>query len=317
MTREKIDILVHIPLEVEYMEFRELFAIKEEIQDDLNVIAWVNAPSHFKVAVIVQEKMGRSSAAHACQKALQRFEPKLYVCLGIAGGLSKDLKLGDVCYTGSLIDVYDNSKVTDVAGGGVDIALSPEFYASDRRITAAVGFARTLQSLSDLHNFWKEDQQQFAEVTMPDEVIGREDKLEHIGAPKCLNGDIVCGAVSESDKYRERLRGVTRNILAIETESGPVFQMCAEAGIQAITIRGISDYANASKGKLEGDTKESVRRVAARNAVSFFHMQLQSDVFIEAFRKVCGAEQAEPQLELPSQKKSRHSGMAGKRWRRS
>ena len=298
MSKEKVDIIVHVPLEAEYLEFREVFPVREEMHSELNLIAKVVGPSDYSIVVVVQEKMGRKSAMAACHAVLSLFEPKLYVCLGIAGGLSKDLKLGDVCYTGSLIDVCDNSKVTDVEGGGVDIAFTPEFYATDRRLTAAFNFVRTLKSLTDLHNFWQEDQALFAGAILPFDVIGRDDIKERIGAPKCLNGDIVCGAVSESDTYRDRCKGVTRNILAVETESGPVFDVCCGLGVPVITIRGISDYANASKGKLEGETKELVRKIAARNAAAFLHMQLQSPVFIEAFNSVCCSEAAEPQLEL-------------------
>lgn len=295
---EPVDFLIHIPLEAEYLEFKEVFPIDTEVIDDLNVIAHVKAPGGLRVVVIVQDKMGRSAALQACQKALSLFLPKAYVCIGIAGGLSKDLRLGDVCYTGGMVDVYDNAKVSDAKSGGINIALAPEFYSTDRKITSAIGFVRTLSSLSALHEFWKEDQNCFVESLQTEPVAGRDGKPEALGAPKCLNGDIVCGQVSESDIYRERLQGITRNILAIETESGPIFDLCQEKGIPALTIRGISDYANASKGKLEGSTKEAIRRIAARNAASFFHMQLQNDLFIQSIMRLTNDETAEPELAI-------------------
>ena len=85
-----------------------------------------------------------------------------------------------------------------------------------------------------------------------------------VGSPKSLNGFIVCGAVTESDNYREKLRGITRSVLAVETESGVVFELCAQRGIEVVTIRGISDYANRRKGELEGVSKELIRKIAAR-----------------------------------------------------
>lgn len=298
LEREPVDIIVHIPLEAEYLEFREVFEIREEFQHDYNVIVRVKAPSGLSIVAIVQEKMGRTSAATACNTALRLFNPRLYVCLGIAGGLSKDLSLGDVCYTGTLFDVYDNSKITDAEGGGMQLALAPEPFATDRRLTAALGFVRTLMSLSDLHQFWKEDQERFARQQAPEPIEGRPGVFEQLGAPSCKNGDIVCGAVSASEAYRDLLKGITRNILAIETESGPIFDACREHGLHAITIRGISDYANASKGALEGATKDAVRRVAARNAASFLHMQLQSPVFLQAIHSVTGAGHAQQTLDL-------------------
>lgn len=295
---EAVDFVVHIPLEAEYAEFRAVFPVIEEIIDDVNVIAYVKAPNNFKVAVIVQETMGRSSALAACTKAMTLFKPRVYICLGIAGALSKDLNLGDVCYTGGLVDVYDNTKVTDVKGGGVDIALAPSFYSTERKITAALGFVRTLTSLGDLYEYWQEDQAEFTRLTITGQVPGRDGTPEDIKTPKCMNGDIVCGAVSESDAYRERLRGITRNILAIETESGPIFETCRDLDIRVLTIRGISDYANASKGKLEGSTKEGVRRIAARNASAFLHMQMQNELFLNSTVRVVDGNAAQPQLDL-------------------
>jgi len=305
MLREKVDIIVHIPLEAEYLQFREIFPVIEEFPDALNLMARVKAPSGLRVVVIVQEAMGRTAASNACHKVLSRFEPKIYVCLGIAGGLSKDLSLGDVCYSGTLIDVSDNSKVTDSKdGGGLALSLSPQFHQTDRRLTAAVGFVRTLTSLIPLRGYWEEKQTAYAQSEVPEPVVGRGEQREVVSKPKSLNGEIVCGLVSESDTYRDLLKGVTRNILAVETESGPVFEVCSGKGIEAITIRGISDYANAGKGKLEGDTKDAVRRVAARNAAAFLHMQMQSEVFLDAIRLVSGTPAREPELALGNAAKS-------------
>lgn len=150
--------------------------------------------------------------------------------------------------------------------------------------------------LKDLREFWEEDQRQFAQQVVPHAVPGRGEERESLGAPKCLNGDIVCGAVAESDHYRNRIKGITRKILAVETESGPIFDICRERGILALTIRGISDYANASKGKLEGETQSGVRTVAARNAAAFLHMQLQSPLFAKALK---GDMAVEASAELP------------------
>ena len=58
--------------------------------------------------LIQSEGMGRSHAANAVSAAFEEFDAGLVVCIGIAGALSKDLKLGDVCYTGTVIDVMNN-----------------------------------------------------------------------------------------------------------------------------------------------------------------------------------------------------------------
>jgi len=298
MIKQYIDVIVHIPLEEEYREFIELFPTRENISTETHLAYIVDAPSQLRVAVVLQNGMGRSAAMAACASMLEHYTCKLYVCLGIAGGLSKDLSLGDVCYTGNLIDVYDNSKVTDAGEGGINIAFNPEHYRTLDRLSVALGFVRTMTELKPLLEFWTEDQANFAQRLLNAPVAGRDGEDETIGAPKCLNGFIVCGAVSESDNYRERLKGITRSILAVETESGAVFDLCGRRGIEALTIRGISDYANRSKCELEGATKNQVRKIAAHNAASFLHMQLQNSVFLAALGRLAANENTSPLLSL-------------------
>ena len=150
MSKQHVDLIVHIPLESEYLEFVEVFPTRENISTDTNLAYIVEAPSQLRVAVIMQQKMGRSAAMTACASMLERFTCTLYVCLGIAGGLTKDLNLGDVCYTGNLVDVYDNSKVTDADGSGIEISFNPETYKTSDKLTAALGFVRTMTELKPL-----------------------------------------------------------------------------------------------------------------------------------------------------------------------
>lgn len=292
MSRERVDVVVHIPLEVEYREFVQIFPTIANLREGVHVTYRVQAPSGLNVVVLLQEKMGRSAAHAACAHALERFEPKLYVCLGIAGGLSGDMRLGDVCYTGNLTDIYDNSKITDAEGGGVDIGFDPTHFETDRAITSALGYVRTMTELRHLDEFWSESQAEFVASMGLGPVIGRKGAEETIGGPKSLNGHIVCGAVAASNRYRERLSGISRNFLAIETESGTVFDLCKRKGVPALTIRGISDYADDNKKRLEGATKDLVRKIAARNAATFLHMQLQNPTLLDELTRIATTGQA-------------------------
>ena len=72
--------------------------------------------------------MGKAAATSAIVEAHTRFNFGLVVCVGIAGAISKDLSLCDICYSGNVLDVYDNSKVSDIERGGFNLALSPTQY---------------------------------------------------------------------------------------------------------------------------------------------------------------------------------------------
>ena len=276
---ELIDMIVHIPLDEEWNVFTQVFKPTQNVTQGVHLAYFVEA-GPLRVVAVKQERMGRSAAATACRHILDRFQPKIYVTLGIAGGLSSDLALGDVAYSGTVIDVYDNSKVTDAKDGdGVNIDFEPEFYYGDRQITSAIGFIRTMPELRNLKEFWEEEQTLFATALLPEGVRDTEGNVEVIGTPKSQPGFIFCGAVSQSDNYKTRLKGVTRSPLAIETESGPVFEQCRDQGIKVMTVRGISDYADPNKKKLESSSKDAVRKIAANNAASFLLAQTQNEVF--------------------------------------
>ena len=116
MTKEYIDLLVIIPLEEELHEFTEVFSHKTDVSTDTQ-FRWMfeSGVEDISMLVVQQEEMGRSSAAKATYSLLELYDVGLVVCLGIAGSLDKDAKLGFVCYTGHVIDVYDNAKASDVA----------------------------------------------------------------------------------------------------------------------------------------------------------------------------------------------------------
>jgi len=69
--------------------------------------------------------------------------------------------------------------------------------------------------------------------------------------------------------------------LAIETESGGIFEESTVRRLPAITIRGISDYADLHKNALENSSRGLVRHIAAANAASFLKLQLANRRFAD------------------------------------
>jgi hypothetical protein len=95
------------------------------------------------------------------------------------------------------------------------------------------------------------------------------------------SGTIVCGAVSKSAAYKDRLQKLDRKILAIDTESGGIFEEASANRLPAGTIRGISDYADNRKTDLEDTTGGIIRQIAASNAASFLKLQIANPRFVQ------------------------------------
>jgi len=230
----------------------------------------------FRALIVQQEGMGRTHAGRAVSETLSEFDVGLIVCLGIAGSLTSDLRLGDVCYSNNIADVLDNARAVDNSAGQLDIALSLTYFSTPREVIAAFNFCRVLPDLQPGYKKWQDDQKKFAdEIGILSAIPGN-----HNNYPSSVDGLIVCAAVSKSEVYNQKLRAIDRKVLAVETESGGIFEEAARRSVPAVTIRGISDLANADKSRLEKSTGGSVRKLAAVNCATFLKLQLSNPYFL-------------------------------------
>lgn len=285
VNKEYFDLVVIIPLEQELYEFFKIFPSIDNRSTSTELLHVVDSGNpDLRMLVVQQQEMGRSSAANAVAGLIVKFDIGAVACIGIAGSLSKDMRLCDVCYSGRIIDVYDNTKVSDTDDGEVETELSPSQFHTPIEITSAFNYVRTQPHLKDLYAAWQLERGIVAESLFPLPVVGRESVEEKIGIPETLNGAIACGAVTKSESYNKRLRAVDRRLLAIETESGGIFTQAASKNLPAFTIRGISDYADRSKDKLEAGSAGTIRMFAAANAVSFLKLQLSNHYFTDYLR---------------------------------
>ncbi|GAA0326015.1 hypothetical protein GCM10009087_40430 [Sphingomonas oligophenolica] len=255
--------------------------------------------------VMQQQAMGRTAAAMAAGTLLSEYDIGLIVCLGIAGSMSDDMGLADVCYTGNVIDVLDNTKVVDVEDGDgqantSETEFSPTHYETPLNFTSAISFMRTQPALRPAYLAWQNAREAVALDRVAAEVPGPGGTRIRIGKPASKDGYIVCGAVSKSKVYNGKLRNLERSLLAIETEAGGVFAQAKANGVPALAIRGISDFADKDKKKLEQASKGRVRSLAAENAASFLRLQLSNPRFLAALSARHHGRQTELNLVNPT-----------------
>jgi len=221
--------------------------------------------------------MGRSAAEAATTMLIDRYDISLIACVGIAGSLSGDMSLGDVCHSGDLFDVLDNAKFSDDDDENADIEFSPTPYETPTSVLSRMNYIRTQPTLTAVYKSWQKERATAARELVPNTVPAPNGSDFQIGEPRTKSGAIACGAVSKSKKYNAKLRAIDRAMLAIETESGGVFFCAKKYNIPVVTIRGISDYADKDKKKLEEASKGGVRHLAASNAISFLRLHISSN----------------------------------------
>jgi len=131
---------------------------------------------------------------------LDEFEVGMLVCLGIAGGLSSDVSIGDMCRTGEIVDLLDNAKVTDVSGdrrtanrgakktgrkgdSGQLIAFSPTHYGTPIDISVALDLDKLLPDQRESYEKWAAHCGAFALTHLPTPFTGKDGKEEVAGKP--------------------------------------------------------------------------------------------------------------------------------------
>lgn len=300
MTKRDFDILLVIPLEEELLEVQKLFKSIGDLSTDTIYRHQVDTGDpNVSMLVVQQEGMGRTSARDAVESAFDEFDFSLVICLGIAGSLTGDLNLCDVCYSYEIYDVYDNTKAHEGKDGELDIAFSPNHENCYAPVVAAINFIRTQPKLQDLYAGWQLEREAIAKAILPDAVVGRGGAAEKIAQPKSKDCKVVCAAVSKSERYNKKIRDVDRKIFAIETESGGIMAALRRRKVESLTIRGISDHADLSKDQLEASTGGAIRSMAVGNAVSFLKLQFSNPRFTTAVKRLHSLKGGDKQSLLP------------------
>lgn len=283
MVKAYFDVLIVAPLDEEFEAIQKTFPIVEDFstESSLRFRVEVTHPDT-RVLLVKQSMMGKTAAQAAVNSALDDFEVGLVVCLGIAGALSKDLNIGDVCFSKSIVDVSDNAKVFKAASGADDIAFSPTHYETPVELVTAIDRNMHAPSYKAQVEKWKEEALSEGKRLIPEPFTGKGNALETVVAPKVCGGLIAHGSVSASSTYREKLQSLDRKILAIETESGGVFSAAKPKKVPALTVRGISDYADCDKTRFEQETGGNARALAINNAAKFLLVQMESE-FLRAW----------------------------------
>ncbi|MCB1885108.1 MAG: 5'-methylthioadenosine/adenosylhomocysteine nucleosidase [Geminicoccaceae bacterium] len=197
--------------------------------------------------VLVGAGIGKVNTALTATLLADRFDCRLVVFSGVAGGLDPKLSIGDVVIADRTLQhdagVIENERVTTYQAGHV-----PFFNPTDR-----LGYPVPADLVAKL----KDRLEGFALPPLPPEAGGT-------GTPP----RIVFGTILSGDQYlhceatREHLFR-TLGGRAIEMEGGALGQVCERFGIPHLDVRALSDLAGHDS---RFDFARFVHRVAASSA---------------------------------------------------
>lgn len=272
MSKDTKTIVALIALADEHTIFQTIFPVKTDCSTMTQIrLEHDSGREDIRLISVLAEQMGSQSALLSADQAITDFQPDLIVVVGIAGGISGDLMIGDVSISNEIMDVLHNNKISEKAGV-TDISFAPDFYSIDAELVSSFTFFKVHPDYAALYADWRLD------GGIDDDAAALGDMVRAEG-PDIVVGPLACGPVVASEKFNEKLKSLHRKVAAIETESGGIFCRLTRAQIPAIAIRGISDHADGDKEELEKRSKGGARRLAMANASRLLKQQMVNDRF--------------------------------------
>lgn len=281
LNKPYVDIGFIVPLQEELARLEQNFPrAKDHLYDSTQFCIEIKLGGpEFTAVAFLQDEMGKAAAGRAATSMLNHYDVGLIIVVGIAGGLNSDASIGDICFTGTIIDVLENAKIVDHKSSSTKTEFSPKFFSTSQRLEFALKYVQLGSDIKEKFEDWQLERYDAAQKLIPGQFLGRQGKNEKIDLPKIHCGDIICGPVSKSENFNRQLRSIGRKILAIETEGGGVFPAANAADVPVVAVRAICDYADKNKNMLEQTTGSSARSIAADNVMTFIKLQLLNPQF--------------------------------------
>lgn len=217
-----IGILSAMPEETQLLE-RELKREKESVHAGRR---YYMGEMERQRVVVVFSRMGKVAAAATAQHLIDVYKVGSIVFSGVAGGLSPELRVGDVVVANRLWQH--------------DMDASPLFPALEVPLLGVSSFEADLEMRERLAKSAAE----FLSEGFESEVGNRAAEELGIREPRVVAGDIASGDQFIAGNVEQGLvRARVPSALCVEMEGGAVAQVCFENGIPLGVVRVISDGA--------------------------------------------------------------------------
>lgn len=290
---DAVDILLYIALSEEFEALKKELGdgfLPQELSDAALTVYLGKIHSSvldrdFSVAVAPAGKMGNTRSATAVSVLIEKFKPADVIVLGIAGSLSNDMEPGDVFVPESVNEYLANSATTGNGDRWEFQTSGDQFQTSVRLLNRLANFAHSKPAH---FGRWQKGaaERRKAILSQADEIGLEAAGLITRGSGRLFAADsrkLASGpAVGKGTAFAEWIRReVDRKVAALEMESAGVYDavIIRVPAPRTVAIRGISDYADERKTKVEEAAAGKFRELSARNAVSLLIHAIDAGLF--------------------------------------
>jgi nucleoside phosphorylase len=299
MSASPFDIGVVIALPEEFAEFHNQISERCEISCDNATGCYYYVFEHtvgndlsYRCVATLVGAMGPTQTGLATQRLGILYNPDTFIMLGIAAGISTDVRLGDVVIASQVEAYMENSKAVDKVNSS-DVAEEGEFSfemsgESYRTTAPLVTFSQNFPfAFGSEFQRWQDACASDLSALFPDrenlDQLVAKDSIRK--SPHLLSGHIASGpTVVAAESFIRWLKKKNRKFLALEMEAAGLLAAVHEEANpkRTLVIRAVSDYGDDRKGELDKTNSGAFRRYAIRNAISLLWTFLAANVLSKA-----------------------------------
>lgn len=259
-----------VPLHEEFQYLSEIAPTIRTVRREEDYYFEVQPEGHSRpVLVAVLEEMGPTRAAVAAERMFLNFNVDVVALIGIAGALSEDAMLGDVVVASDVDHYLYAAKTSETSEGFPFRAAGIVYRAPASLINLARAFPKMPETRAAFSG-WQTLTEQRQPAVPGWDTLSRP--KPHMWAAPLASGDIV----GSTEWFRDELLQRNRKLFAVEMEAAGVTASATTGSDKRrfIIVRGISDFADERKAKLDAqkDANKNAgawRRYAMLSATEF------------------------------------------------
>lgn len=228
------------------------------------------------VATLVGE-MGTNRTGVVTEKMLARWDPSVVTVIGIAGGIHKDVRLGDVIVASEVSNYVEGAKAVDGPLGVSFERAGDSFKPKDKLLDRVRNF-----EFANRAGFLKWEtacEKRCHGLGVDVDALRTSDLLR--SKPAQREGHVASGpVVVTSSSFVSWIRNGDRACMCVEMESaGAMISGHMDASQRDVmVIRSISDFADDRKAMLDKVGGGALRRYAMENAIDFLWALIEAGV---------------------------------------
>ena len=226
--------------------------------------------------------MGPDKTGRVADRMISKWNPKIVVLIGIAASLHADVKLGDVVIA-EQIDAYaSNLKAVTGIDGDIKYLHRGSVYRAPHDLISEIKDFKFVHK--PLYDSWIKSTLEDLEALISTETREQLSSDNQLGdIPSIYRVHLASGPVmSASVAYKNWLHSRDETIKALEMEAAGLVAAAFErkVPVTALVVRGISDFGDDKKNALDKGTKNSIRKLAMRNATRLVFSYMQAGIIL-------------------------------------